>query len=67
MIKCYTFDLGRYFMFTDGEWEESKRRKMTCGIQEGTLLHSLSYWVSVYGISSCNLAIRKGEFLKFVL
>jgi hypothetical protein len=51
-------------MFIDGEREERKRtesRKRTYGIEVGPLLHSLSYWVSVYSVASYTLAIPKGE------
>jgi len=44
LVGCtirYVFDLWEIFMFTDGEVEE---RKITFGIEEGTLVHSLSIW-----------------------
>jgi len=46
---------------------EAEERKITYGIQEHTLLHSLSYWLSAYSMASYTLATPKGEFLKSVL
>jgi hypothetical protein len=56
--------VGVFFIFTDGEVEE---RKITNRIQEGTLVHSLSYWVSAFRTASYTLAIPKVELLKSVL